>query len=882
MPVISTGQLTIVDVTDGINARLSNEAHVVSEPVAGASLDLTGANTTMSVYFGATDDSNNWQFAVTSTVGLTGQLTGRTYQVASLLQDAGYVEITASRVGFSSLTSRFTVTKAKRGAAGPAIALVAGSPGFFFKDNVAEPASQTIAFTLVRNEAKGPAIFFATDNLPLTSDSGRLSMVNYIGGTSGVGSGDTVYLDLNDFGSRNKVTVTVICDGLSASQTVTRLDSSTAEAGATRNVNRGAWAPTNIAYVVGDTVTYQGSSYTCILDHFSSALNAPPDVLTFSNTHWVLQSAKGDKGDTGLDGYAYNMVVSAAAIQRSTTGAFSPSMIAVSAQRSIGASVADYPARFSIATSTDGTAYTTQYTSGADQISHTFAIPAGVVAIRARMFLAGGTTTLLDEEIIPVVFDGSNALTVTLSNEAVTVPADSNGNVSSFTGTGTDILVYEGSTAFTYVTTLTANNQFTVSAAATGITNGAISASGSGVSRAVVANHSAMTADAASIVFTITARKSDGTTVTFTKRQSLTKAKSGAGAVSCVLTNESHALPASNTGVVSSYAGSGTDIYVYEGNTALTYVATITANNQFSVAVSSTGITAGGITASGSGTPRAIVADHSAMTANTATITYTITARKADGTNITVVKTQTFTKALAGANGADASASLVSLTANKQAFTYTDAAANPPSQTDITFTLNRSNVGAGAATFTTSPTVTLGGTGDTRTLSLANFGSNREVVVTASVTFNSVTYTDRITVVRLDASTAAAGATVGATIGVNLGGQINAGNVSTFIANAAIQNAQIGSAAITEAKIADAAITNAKIANVIQSANFVSGSAGWSIDKAGNIELNAAVFRGTIDVKNAATGARLEIKNNVIKVFDAAGIVRVQLGDLTV
>ena len=38
---------------------------------------------------------------------------------------------------------------------------------------------------------------------------------------------------------------------------------------------------------------------------------------------------------------------------------------------------------------------------------------------------------------------------------------------------------------------------------------------------------------------------------------------------------------------------------------------------------------------------------------------------------------------------------------------------------------------------------------------------------------------------------------------------------------------------------------------------------------------------GNCTIKNAATGARLEIKNDVIKVFDSSGTVRVQIGDLT-
>ncbi|WP_265498188.1 host specificity protein J [Providencia rustigianii] len=50
-----------------------------------------------------------------------------------------------------------------------------------------------------------------------------------------------------------------------------------------------------------------------------------------------------------------------------------------------------------------------------------------------------------------------------------------------------------------------------------------------------------------------------------------------------------------------------------------------------------------------------------------------------------------------------------------------------------------------------------------------------------------------------------------------------------------------------ESFIADASISNAKIGNVIQSNNFISGKSGWSINKDGNAEFNAATFRGRID-----------------------------------
>ena len=62
------------------------------------------------------------------------------------------------------------------------------------------------------------------------------------------------------------------------------------------------------------------------------------------------------------------------------------------------------------------------------------------------------------------------------------------------------------------------------------------------------------------------------------------------------------------------------------------------------------------------------------------------------------------------------------------------------------------------------------------------------------------------------------------------------------IDNAAITTAKIGEQAITTAKIGDAAITTAKIANVIQSNNFVAGSAGWRIQRSGDAEFNGVII----------------------------------------
>ena len=104
--------------------------------------------------------------------------------------------------------------------------------------------------------------------------------------------------------------------------------------------------------------------------------------------------------------------------------------------------------------------------------------------------------------------------------------------------------------------------------------------------------------------------------------------------------------------------------------------------------------------------------------------------------------------------------------------------------------------------------------------------------------------------------------------------------VTAKINDAAITTAKINDAAITTPKIADANITNAKIGNVIQSANYSAGTAGWKIDKAGDIEANDATFRGTLDVANASSGSRLKITSTKIEVFDGSTL-RVKIGDLS-
>ncbi|CAD5377371.1 hypothetical protein OF001_U20298 [Pseudomonas sp. OF001] len=255
--LVSTGQITLTDVTDGLNARLSSESHLIPTDSNGENGDYSGCSTTLSVFLGKTDDTANWSFSASPTAGITGSLVGSTYTVTGMTTDAGYVDLTASRQGYASLTSRFSITKAKRGHAGPAITLVSSAQGFVFRDNLPFPANQSIAFTVIRQNAYGPVQFYASNGVSLTTDAGQLLLSNYTLGVHGVGEGETCYLDLAQFGDNQQVTITAVVGEQTATQTIVRLNSSTAEAGAT------------VGAIWGENVVNQ-PSFTDFLDTFES------------------------------------------------------------------------------------------------------------------------------------------------------------------------------------------------------------------------------------------------------------------------------------------------------------------------------------------------------------------------------------------------------------------------------------------------------------------------------------------------------------------------------------------------------------------------------------------------------------------------------------
>lgn len=132
----------------------------------------------------------------------------------------------------------------------------------------------------------------------------------------------------------------------------------------------------------------------------------------------------------------------------------------------------------------------------------------------------------------------------------------------------------------------------------------------------------------------------------------------GEDAYTIILTNEAHTLPAlSTTPTDAVYTGSGTTVKVYKGVTELTAVTSNPTATQFTVTAEGTNVyprtsSSASVTPSSVSSSGAVYADHSNMTQNNATITYTA---QVGGGGPSLVKVQTLSKSLKGETGNDGS-----------------------------------------------------------------------------------------------------------------------------------------------------------------------------------------------------------------------------------
>ena len=156
----------------------------------------------------------------------------------------------------------------------------------------------------------------------------------------------------------------------------------------------------------------------------------------------------------GAEATSYSMIVSHAAVGKSQEGVYNPAAITLTGKSQTGSnSLVNYSGRFKIETTSDGSTWTTQYTSSSNENTKSYTVPDDITAIRCSLYKAGGTTTLLDQQTVPIVTDGTDgqpgengedAYTVILTNENHTFAGSETAAIAS--NTDCYVVAYKGAT----------------------------------------------------------------------------------------------------------------------------------------------------------------------------------------------------------------------------------------------------------------------------------------------------------------------------------------------------------------------------------------------------------------------------------------------------
>lgn len=128
---------------DAVTAILSNETHSIPADVSGAVSSYSGALTNMEVYRGSVRETSEWSFERSNSVGIESTINRNQVAITKMTVAQGYVDIQASRDGFSPIVKRFSVTLSKTGQTGPAGAAGAATYGVLTSDAFIFAASPT-------------------------------------------------------------------------------------------------------------------------------------------------------------------------------------------------------------------------------------------------------------------------------------------------------------------------------------------------------------------------------------------------------------------------------------------------------------------------------------------------------------------------------------------------------------------------------------------------------------------------------------------------------------------------------------------------------------------------------------------------------------------
>jgi hypothetical protein len=491
----------VFDGTDTVIGVLSNETATVPANSAGVVASFAGAETTMSVFIGATDDSANWTFSaaktnITSTA--SGTPANRTQTVTAISAISGYIDITASKAGYTSITKRFNVNKSLDGVVG----------------------TSSLVYDIVTNT---PVI---VKDAPDAATTGTYSSTTIQGKKyDGNVTSNYGWITVTANGDSEATTAT---DTASAAITLTPASTSGKSSYTARMYNQATVSGATLLDTQFINVVYKGApgtSVTSVTNYYLASASA--SGVTTATAGWTTTV----QATTATLKYLWNYEAIGYSSGSPTNSA--PAIIGTFSVDGVGiSSVVEY---FAVSTS--------------NTVAPTVWVTTPPVTTTTNKYLwnyetvtyTNSTTTSTAKRVIGTHGDtGNSAINPVLSNGGHIFPADKDGNVTSYTNSGTQLRVYEGANELSYDGVGTSNGTWTFS---TGTPNnivvGSISDSGT---FATIGVHSGVLsgADSSAITYTITGKSSTGVAFTTTQTQTFSKSKAGQNSTTPGITGASN------------------------------------------------------------------------------------------------------------------------------------------------------------------------------------------------------------------------------------------------------------------------------------------------------------------------------------------------------
>jgi hypothetical protein len=295
--------------------------------------------------------------------------------------------------------------------------------------------------------------------------------------------------------------------------------------------------PDNVARTIGTisttATTYGISGITAIAVDIATVVF---EVTVYDASGTAVSPVFGKKitynkitnGLVGGDATYYYIEASSPVISKSTSGAASAGThtnITLTGKKIVGTAL---PVNSGVITVTGNGDTEAAVTTATNPFTTNINNSAGKTSYTVKLYSTNVTATaqLLATLVVPVVFTGSSSITAALTNDSATIPTNNAGTAGIYTGTSTEIHVYEGTTELQYdgVGTTAGTWKIATPPFQSSITVGSITDSGLYAS---IGNASNIVADTAYITYRITGKNAAEQTFLLDKTQTFSRSKSG-------------------------------------------------------------------------------------------------------------------------------------------------------------------------------------------------------------------------------------------------------------------------------------------------------------------------------------------------------------------